>query len=399
MSLQKSVAVTIAHGAESTWGTAATAGGTSKYIRRVQSSLAPNADAFQSNEARTDQQIYDARLGTRRAAGTVEGELSLTTFDDWLAAALRSSWAAGTTKTEADFTSVAADNATSKFTVGGSTWAAQGVRVGDVLRFTNLSAAANNSKNFQVVALSGVDATVYPAPTTMSADTAFNVAVVGYKCLVGTDEHSFTIEQRNPDQDISQLFTGMRLNNTAIRIPPNGLATCSFDFMGRALELLTGSNSPYFTSITAAPATALMAGPNGFMWLNGVQRTVVTGLDLTIGHQLSDTPVVGSNYVPEIFYGSTVVNGNVSAYFEDETLLQAFLDETYVDIMCRLDAPAVGSSPSEFLNIVMTRVKLLGHQMSVGPNGGVISSFPFQALLKETATGYDASTIVLQRSL
>jgi hypothetical protein len=108
--------------------------------------------------------------------------------------------------------------------------------------------------------------------------------------------------------------------------------------------------------------------------------------------------VIGSVVVPDIFYGSMVCTGSVSAYIENADLLNAFLNETEVDLVAQLQAS--GTAPQDFLAINMQRVKLSGATKTIGPDGGVIAQFPFQALLKTggAGTAFDNSTLTIQRS-
>lgn len=79
-----------------------------------------------------------------------------------------------------EFTSVAADSGTGKFTFAAGDPVVQGFVVGKILRFANLSEAANNAANFTITAIGGTsnrEITVTPAPTTMAADSAFDVTV------------------------------------------------------------------------------------------------------------------------------------------------------------------------------------------------------------------------------
>lgn len=91
MPIQSNVNVELRYGAETTFGTQSAAAG--QRLRRVSSTLALTKDTFSSNEVRPDQQISDMRHGARRVAGQISGELSRTTYDDFIAAALRSTWA------------------------------------------------------------------------------------------------------------------------------------------------------------------------------------------------------------------------------------------------------------------------------------------------------------------
>lgn len=396
--LQNAVNVSLAYKEESSFGVEAGASG-GAILRRVSSSLALNKDSFASNEARPDQQLNDARHGMRRVGGAIEVELATAAFDDFLAALLRSTWVAGVSATEADLTSVEADNAAGTFTAGGGSWITEGFKIGDIVRFSSLSETTNNNVNFRITNLTATVMTVYPKPTTMTPDTSFTCSVVGSKLLNGTTKKSYTIEQRNPDIDISELFSGCRIASGSFRFPPNAFATASFEIIGRDGRNLGTGDSPYFTAPTAAGTTGALSGTAGQVRVNGADYSVMTGMDFSIALNMSATPVIGSNLTPEIFYGRSIVTGNFSTYLEDESLLEVFSNETEIDLQSMLIAAE--AVPQSFLSFVMKRVKLMGGvQKTIGSDGGVIASFPFQALLNTggAATTSDTSTIVVQRS-
>lgn len=396
MTVQSNILTTLAYGIESTFGTAASAG-SGKYLRRVSSSLNLQKDAFVSREMRVDQQVSDFRHGGRRGGGSIEGELSLTTWDDILLGALRaSSWVAGIAKSNTEFTSCAADSATSKFTVALSTWAAQGFKVGDVIRLTNMSNAANNGKNFRITSLSGVDAFVTPAPVTQAADTTFNVTVAGYKGINGVAQQSLTIEQNYPDIDISEQFLGCRVGGVSFRLPPNNLASIAAEIMTQDVAILSGASAPYFTAPTAETSTSVFSGVKGNLSIAGSVSALVTGAEVNINLGLSSTPVIGSQIVPGIFYGRTVITGNVSAYLDGVTLINAFLNETDIDLALVMELP--GTDPLDFMSLIMNKINLSGVSKTISAEGGVIASFPFQAILN-SGTGYDTTTLSIQKSI
>lgn len=396
MTLQSSVNVTLAYGAETTLGTPSSNAG--QLLRRVSSSLALTKDAFTSNEVRPDQQIADLRHGMRRVSGGFEGELSLQTYDDLLEALLRGSWTAGVTASEADFTSFTTVSASGTIIFTGGNPVAKGLRVGDVFRFTS-GGGANANTQFRITGFGGTTnrtVSVTPSPVTISTPvTTFGIAVTGRKLLCGTAQKSFTIEQKMPDLDLSERFVGCRINSGSFALPPTGIATVNFDIMGQDGQILTGASSPYFVNPTAAPTTGIFAGVSGSLRLAGAERGVVTNVDFQVTNNMSMQPVVGAEIAPDIFYGRLVVTGNVSAYLEDDTLINTFLNESEVDLVVQMDLPGAGLVG--FMTFNFPRIKLQGASKTIGPDGGVIAAFPFQALLP-SAAGQDASSIVIQRS-
>ena len=396
MPLQSNVNALIRYGLETTLGTASVAAG--KSIRRVSSTLALTKDAFSSNEVRPDQQVYDARHGVRRVAGAIQGELSTQTYDDWMEAALRGTWAAGisiqnTTPAMSSATLTATTGAlTGTYTASAGSFITAGLKIGDVVRVTG--STGNTNKNFRIVNMTATVLTVFPAPVTAGAATTWTIAVQGRKLAPGTTGRSFTIEQNYPDIDVSEQFLGCRVGDMGVSLPPTGMATVSFGMQGTNMATFSGAGAPTFASPTAAPATNLLTAVGGSLSIAGTPSAIITGVDFSVSNNLNSTPVVGSNFVPDIFYGRMVIQGSVSAYFEDLTVLNYFLNETEVHMQIQLD----DANGTDFLCFRMPRVKLMGASKTVGPDGGVIVQSPFQALLASGVSGVDDGSLIIQRS-
>jgi hypothetical protein len=394
MAVQENVAVTIAYAEESTFGTQGA--GPGQLIRRVTSSVVPGKDTFQSNEVRPDQQVSDLRHGTRRGGGSIEGELSLDTYNDWMKWALRSTWAAGAVITEATagLTSLAASGGV--WAAGAGSFITAGLKVGDVFRLTNTT--LNTGVNFLITALTATTMSTSPAPVDMAADTTFTITVTGNKVTNGILRPSFSMEQLFPTPDFSELYLGARIGGMNCSIQPNGMATISWDIMAQNFQIKTAGDSPVYSSAADAPNTGIFAGPNGRIIVDGEASTIITGIDFNLNNNLSSQPVVGTNYVPDIFYGRSVITGNVSGFVTEADLLQMFDQETEADLIFMLELAE--AAPASFIAFNMQRVKLMSPSRTIGAEGGVIAQFPFQALLKSggAGTAYDEGTLSIQRS-
>lgn len=362
-------------------------------LRRVSSSLKLAKDTYQSAEVRADRQILDYRHGVKRVTGSVSGEFSPGTYMDFFEAACRGTRAAAVTASESDFTSVEADNATSKFTFGGGNPVTKGFRVGMIFRFTNLSDADNDSKNFVILSFGGTsnrEVTVYPAPDTMSADTAFNVTSAGKSIIVpssGFVSRKFAFEHYFADLDIAHLFTECRIGGFTIQLPPSGLSTVEFPVMGRNMERYATSSAPFFTSPTAAGTTGIFAAVNGLLQVGGSTVGVVTGLNMQMDLSPSSDPVVGQNFVPEIFLGRANVTGQVTAMLQDDVLIGDFVNESEVSILAYLTTTSDANSPAS--TILLPRIKFGDAPVAVTGEGAQIITLPFQAL---KSTSVEAST-------
>lgn len=404
MTIQSNVGVAIAYAAQAGLGTPA-AVGNGKYIRRVTTNIAPNKESFQSNEVRPDYQVSDLRHGMRSGRGSVEGEISIQTFDDWFEALLGGTWAAGPSAAPAQFaTGVTIANGaeanTSTLTFAGAgNLLTLGFKLGQIVRTAGLTNPLNNSKNIRIVGLTATVMTVTPQLVATAQQAAgWSITTPGKTVLMGTTSRYFTIEQIMPDLDISERYTDCRINSANIRVVPNGMCTVSWEVLARDFAVLTGAASPYFTTIADAPVSSIVAGLDGGLRLGGKERAVVTSLDLSISNNFSMQGVIGTPIAPDIFQGRKTVTGNLSAYMEDESLLNLFLNETEADLTVALMAST--GTPQDFITLNLQRIKLSSAQHSVAADGGVIAQFAFQGLIANGGAGVnvDKTSISMQRS-
>lgn len=401
MPIASGVFKTLAFKAETTYGTAAGAAG-AQLLRRVSSQLDLTKDTYQSNEIRPDLQIFDMRHGVRRVSGTLSGELSPGTWKDWVAAVVRRDYSAGVSVAGASIT-IAGAGPTWTVTRATGSWLTDGVKRGDVGRLTaGTFNAANLNKNLFVTAVTASALTVRVLNgSSLVAEgpiASATFAVTGKKTWMPTSGHtdrSFTLEHWFADIAQSEQFLGVQPTQMDIALPPTGIATVTVPVQGQSIVTAT---SQYFTSPSAVTSTGLLASVNGIVSVGGTPLATVTGASVSIQSQRSGEPVIGSNTVPQLFEGRMLVNGQMTVYFEDATLRNAFIQETEVEIMLALTAN--NDANADFMSIVMPRCKLNAAAKNDG-EGGVVQTIPFTALLPATGgsgVANELSTIVLQDS-
>ncbi|WP_372395300.1 phage tail tube protein (plasmid) [Azospirillum sp. HJ39] len=403
MAVASGVAKKLRFKEEASWGVIAPDNDTTytrKSLRRVQSTLDMTKDVYQSNEIRSDYQVYDARHGVRKVAGNVNGEFSLGTYADLLAAALRYDWQAGSTFTSASGSEITT-TANTVVRAGGS-WITDGFKVGDVVRMSGSSVTANNAKNLKILSLTATVITVQTDALTLNAtpETAVTVAVKGKKLWVPSTGHldrSFTFEHFYSDIDESEQFIGCKVNTTQIGLPATGMMTYQAGIMGKDMLTTSGVAAPYFTSVAADTTTGILAAVNGSMRVAGTDVAVITGLQLNIDGGYTSEPVVGSNTVPSLVPGRVKVSGQFTAQFDSPTFRNAFINETEISLYSFIEA--AGTDPKDFLGIGLERIKLGGAQRDDGEKA-IVGTYPFTALLSTggAGTAFNGSTIVLQDS-
>jgi hypothetical protein len=367
-------------------------------LRRTSCSLTLKKDTYTASEVSTDRQVSDFRHGVKKAEGSLNGELSPGTYFDFIEAVCRATKASAVALTESDLTSATFDNTASTVVFGGGNPHTLGLRIGDVLRFTNLATAANNSTNFVITSMTGgTNRTlgIYPAPTTETADTAFNVTTVGKSVFVPSSSfvsRKFGVEVYHSDVDVHRFFTECRAGGVKLSLPPTGLSTIEIPLMGRDMETNSGGSSPFFTAPTAATSTGLLAAVNGLIQVAGVTVGVITGASIDFNLPMSADPVVGQNFVPEIFLGRAHVTGQLTAFFQDMTLVNYFVNETEVSILFYLTASSAVAADA--MTIYLPRVKFGGGDVAITGEAGQAVTLPFTALKYATAgAGVEATTI------
>lgn len=367
---------------ETTWGEAPTASG-AQYLRRVTSNLDLSKATYQSEEIRSDGQLADFRHGVGSIEGSVNGELSVGTYNDFFAAALRKDFP--TAATTGAVAVVAVTGTGTEFTRSSGSFITDGFKLGDVVTASDFTETNNNSHYALVTGLTATVMTVATLDGVALTDEAegdsVTITLAGKKTFAATSSHtddSFTFEHWFSDINQSEIYRGCKVESIAIGLPPTGMATIEIPFMGKGR---TNDTSAYFTTPTDAGTDPVLASVNGLVYVGGTAVALITGMDFTINNGLTAEPVVGSNEYPFIFRGRVTVEGNMSIYFEDAAFRDYFDNETEFSIYAVFTGG--NAKDSDFTSFVFPRVKAGGSSKDDGEKG-IVQTMPFTALLNST---------------
>ena len=262
--------------------------------------------------------------------------------------------------------------------------------------------AANLNKNLMVTALTAMVATVTVLNgTDLVAEGPISFAtitVVGkktYMPLTGHTAKSFSIEHYFADTSLSELFTGVKIDTMAVSLPPTGMGTIDFGVIG---QNITTNSSAYFTGVTAASSTGVVAAVNGVLLINGAPVATCTGLTINVAGALSGDPVVGQNFVPYVFPGRMTVTGQFTAYFDAGNFRDNFINEDTIGIAVALTTN--NEAAADFIAFSLPSLKL-SSCTKTDTEKGIIATYAFTALLNSaggTGTGSEATTMVVQDS-
>jgi hypothetical protein len=386
----------IAYKKETTWGTKASDTG-GQLLRRVTGSFQLEKDTYQSDEINTSQQVKDMRHGTRRATGSLSGELSGGAYEEFIAAALRKDFVAGVTTGPIAVIAASESAGVSTFVRSTGSFITNGFKKGDVVNVSGFTDPANNGL-FVIVDVVALILTVEHfdeggALVAEAEGDTVTILVKGQKSLIPSSGHtddSFTVEEYFADDVLSRTFLGMQVDTMAINLSPNSMATVEFGFMGKNAEPATGTR--YFASPTAQTAEGTYSGVDGLLIINGVANRKVTSLTLNVAEGIQQEAVIGSTSIGAKARGKANVTGSLSAIYDANTFLNYFDGETEVSVTYALRS----ADGTEAFSLTMPRVKF-GSGTTDDGEKVIILNVDFTALeYIDGSTAIDGTTLSIQ---
>ena len=196
---------------------------------------------------------------------------------------------------------------------------------------------------------------------------------------IGTTPKFFSIEDYAADIDQARLFTGMTVSSMAVSLAPNQMVTTTFGMVGKNMTI-----SAIEKTQDAASGAAPFDAYSGDLAIGNVGNSsavaIVTGLDFTLTNSFAPTFVIGDDSAPSLEYGQAVVEGTMTAYFEDASLINRFLNEVESELVVSVDDPT-GLNTYTF---TFPKIKINSADVGVdGPTSRVIS-MSFVALYDAT---------------
>lgn len=385
----------IGYVAEVTFGTTPVSAAFQR-VRDVSFSVNLQKEAYNSEERRSDRMRQDIRHGYKSVSGDIVGELSQQSWDDFIQATMGGTWTSG--GSAGPHTAVQAAVATSRFTVTSANFPSNGIRVGDVFQVSAAPAVAGITDRYYTALSVGVSTIeVEPGTIGSTATVSATISVVGRKVEVGTTYRSFTVERWLTDRNLYQQFKGVRFNQMTISVPASGLVTVTFGVMGA--DASGFSSTTVASGYTAAPQTTPFAAVNGELYEGGATLGLVTAAEITVNNNMAGPQVIGTNVSPDLLFGRYAdVTGTITVLFTSAAMHAKFVNETESTLILRLQNQDTLDSTTQFINLVMPRIKYSGGDVDDSPDTGITVTMPFVALKPLSAnTAQGTSSLVIQR--
>ena len=158
---------------------------------------------------------------------------------------------------------------------------------------------------------------------------------------LGTTFKSLSIEDGALDISQYRLFTGCAVNTFNMSLVPNEIVTAQFGMIGKGMAI---SSSSADSSPTAATNDDPFDSFSGSINEGGSSIATISALELSVENNIEPAFVIGSAETPQLEYGRGRVTGQVTAYFEDATLINKFLNETESSLDFTLSSTVTGDS-------------------------------------------------------
>lgn len=206
---------------------------------------------------------------------------------------------------------------------------------------------------------------------------------------VGNARRSFTFERNFKDITAGDFhyYQGMEVSSVSISVAPDAMVGVTYGFVGKSL---TVSDAIDAHGSDTAVAAAIKPFDSFSAVIKEAGSTVanVTGLEITIENGLAPAFIIGSKFTSRPALGKCRVTGNLTAFFEDKTLLNKFLDEDESSLEITF------TDGSNSLKIAIPRIKFNSGQTDVSGEEQISLGMDFQALYDSTS----ATTISIDKT-
>lgn len=359
-------------------------GGTLIDLRITDESLAQATSHAESAELRNDRQVADRIRTNINVGGDINFELTYATFDDFLAAALYHSdtWVAAVDLSLADCDVV---GATGTVTDGAAGAGLDGALVGGWIKISGMVNAENNGY-FKILAVTDTDNIVVAGSAAMVDETAGAPAIsMGAQIVNGVTQTSFVIEKNYDDLTAEfEINLGCVVAGFSLSIASDAVITGSFTFLGKSSASAAATGGGGYTVVnTNSPFNGIdhvIAILDGTPVVNTTNEIDVNALDMELANNLRERGIIGTLGPKSIGAGKCAVEGTIQMYFEDEVIMDKYLNWTSSAVSFVLE-----DDDGNAYVVDMPRVKFTdGKRVAGGENTDILADMSFGAYLHET---------------
>jgi hypothetical protein len=195
---------------------------------------------------------------------------------------------------------------------------------------------------------------------------------------VGSTRRTFTFERRFADINKYIRYKGCEFNSLALTVAPNAIVSTTFGVVGLSQD--SANTAVAGATYTAASGACPFDSFTGSISEGGSVIAIITQIEMTLDNGIENQFAIGNKSPVGKSLGKSNLSGTLTAYFDDVTLLNKFINETSSSISFTL----VDAAGNEIL-FSMPNVKYNGGQPDTNGDGPITIALPFQALYDATA--------------
>ena len=284
-------------------------------------------DTLQDATLNGSRELTGVYAGSKSVSGEYAGNLTVGTSQRMIESALQTTKVAGISISSVDVT---VDATLKTYTRATGDFVADGVEVGNLIRFAGMSGF--NSRSAKVTAVNALVVTVGEVVKTLTNETLTVDYKIGAKYEVGSECKSFSILTwfggRCGTQDRYLLSTGVEFTGFTFQSDINSMMTFSFPFLGLNQEVLEAL--PAGATYADAVNERKFDGQAGFLSVDGVvapYTAFTSTLDGQASQQYEINDQDGASFIE---YGQISNSVSMSAYLRDLILHGKFTSNTAV---------------------------------------------------------------------
>ncbi len=264
---------------------------------------------------------------------------------------------------------------------------------GDKVTIAGFTGTVANNQNGTVVSRTASKVVLTTAVALVDDAAGESVTITSRTGMLkaGTTRRSFSVMRNFSDLDAGALpfhkFAGCEFNKLALKLSVNAIVTAVFSLIGQSMA--TSGTAPASSTYNAPTTAKPLDSFSGVLLEAGVAIAVLTELTMSLENGLDARFVVGSAETIRPSIGRSNLTGQTTAYFEDATLINKFINETESSIVVNL--PDLDGNA---YRLTLPRIKYNGGQPDTQGQGAITLAMPIQALY-DSVTG---TNIIIERN-
>lgn len=167
----------------------------------------------------------------------------------------------------------------------------------------------------------------------------FNEFGAGTTISPGTAPIFFSMEDAALDIDEYRLATGVGISNMTLTLAPDERVQATFGLVGRNI---VSAQTSAASAITADSGANPFDSFSGSISIDSTAVDAITNFSLTIENNLAPTFVVGNPLATSLEFGRAAVTGTMTVYYENQDIIDLFVDETEFALELVLDDQTSG---------------------------------------------------------